>query len=91
MQLTDNRKRVRHSTGDEDETEIRLDLDDTVQRLEKEMDDVTITSPNSVVGAGARGVVAVGGIASSMRVDSFHDDDILPEAAEHMGSGTASH
>ncbi len=88
MQLTDNRKRVRHSTEDEDETEIRLDLDDTVQRLEKEMDDVTITSPSSIAGTGARGVDTVGGIASFMRVDSFHDDDILPGAAEHMGSGT---
>ena len=71
--------------------EIRLDLDEAVQRLEKEMDDVTITSPSSAAGNGARGVVAVGGVASSMRVDSFHDDDILPGAAEHMGSGTTFH
>ena len=71
--------------------EIRLDLDEAVQRLEKEIDDVTITSPSGAAGGGARGVVAVGGVASSMRVDSFHDDDILPGAAEHMGSGTASH
>ena len=87
-QLTDNSSgvhRVRHSTGGEGELEIRLDLDEAVQRLEKEMDDVTITSPGGT--AGTRGVVAVGGVASSMRVESFHDDDILPGAAEHMGSG----
>ena len=60
-----------------------------MQQLEKEMDDVAITSPSSAAGTGARGVVAVGGVASSMRVDSFHDDDILPGAAEHMGSGMA--
>lgn len=88
MQLTGNRKRIRHSTGDEDEMEIRLDLDEAVQRLEKEMDDVTIISPSTAAGTGAR---AVGGVASSMRVDSFHDDDILPGAAEHMGSGMACH
>lgn len=93
-QLTDHvsggihgRKRIRHSTGSGDEVEVRLDLDEAVQRLEKEMDDVTITSPSSA--AGARGVVAVGGVAS-MRADSFHDDDILPGAAEHMGSGKPS-
>ena len=65
--------------------EIRLDLDETVQQLEKEIDDITITSPSRA--AGGRGAVAIGGV-ESMRVDSFHDDDILPEAAEHMGSGT---
>ena len=82
-----NHKRTGHNTrgGDGDEMEIRLDLDETVQWLEKEIDDVTIISPSKA--AGGRGAVAIGGV-ESMRVDSFHDDDILPEAAEHMGSGT---
>ena len=55
--------------------EIRLDLDETVQRLAKEMDDVTITSPTGT-GAGARGT-------------DMYGDDILPGGAEHMGSGNA--
>ena len=65
--------------------EVKLNLDEAVQRLEKEIDDVTITSPSRA--AGGRSAVAIGGV-ESMRVDSFHDYDVLPEAAEHMGSGT---
>lgn len=69
--------KTRHSTGGEDGMEIRLDLDEAVQRLEKEMDDVTIHSPRSAVAVGSR---------MSADIDGY-DDDILPGAAQHMGSG----
>ena len=76
-----NHKKTRHSGMGRDGMgmEIRLDLDETVQRLEKEMDDVTITSPT---GAGTRGAVATAGT-------DMYGDDILPGGAEHMGSGNA--
>ena len=70
------------SGGREEDVDLqfRIEVDQTVQRLEREMDDdVTITSPYHVHGAGAGAVSA--GLGN-------YGDDILPSAAENMGSGS---
>ena len=64
----------RHTSGDEDEhvDQFKIDVGQTVQRLEKELDDVSITSPTQV---GRMDTVSVG------------LEDIIPGATENMGSG----
>ena len=69
----------RPNSGDNiDQFSISIDVDQTVQRLERELDDVTTTSPP--VGGGVGTGVAAVGLGN-------YDDDILPGAAENMGSG----
>ena len=59
---------------------IRVDIDATVQRIEKHLDDI-VTSP----GGGE------GDISDYHGDDHYHGDDILPESAEDMGPGTFVH
>ena len=65
--------------GDDDVSQLRIDVDQTVQRLERKLDDITIISPP--VRGGASGAAGFGN----------YDDDILPGPAENMGSGNSAH
>ena len=65
------RDRHTESSGD-DVDHFKIDVGQTVQRLEMELDDVSITSPTH---------------ARHMDTVSVGLDDILPGATENMGSG----
>ena len=67
---------TRHDGSREDGIDVRMDVDQTVQRLEKELDDVVATS-----------LTTEGGVASTGLGN--YADDILPGGAENMGSGNA--
>ena len=76
-QSLDGATQFQGSGGEETFDTFKIDMDQTVRRLENELDDVIITSP--AVGGGD---AVLGGVGN-------YGDDILPSAAENMGAGKA--